>query len=47
MDSSFDDIVVDLSSDGSGKSHIKMISSSSSLFYFGKTIGLTRGKEMN
>ena len=46
MDSSFDDIVVDLSSDGSGKSHIKM-TSFSSLFYFGKTISLTRGKEMN
>jgi len=31
MDSSFDDVVVDLSSGGGGEGHIKMTSSSSSI----------------
>jgi len=45
MDSSFDDAVVDLLSCGGGEGRIKI--TSSSLFSFGKTVGLTRGREMN
>jgi len=47
MDSLFDDIVVDLSSGGGGEGHIKMTSSSSSLFSFGGTVSLTHGREVN
>ena len=46
MNSSFNDIVVDLSSGGGGEGCIKM-SSSSSLFSFGETVGLTYGREVN
>ena len=46
MDSSFDDTVVDLSSGGGGEGHIKM-TSFSSLFSFGGTIGLTYEREVN
>jgi len=45
MDSLFDDAVVDLLSDGGGEGHIKIISSS--LFSFGETVSLTRGRELN
>ena len=44
IDSLFDNVVVDLSS-GSGKECIKI--TSSSLFSFGGTVGLTHGSEMN
>ena len=44
IDSLLDNVVVDLSS-GSGEKHIKI--TSSSLFSFGKTVGLTHGSEMN
>ena len=47
MDSSFDDIVVDLSSGGGREGHIKMTSSFSSLFSFREIVGLTYGREMN
>ena len=47
IDSLLDDTVVDLSSSGGGEGHIKMISSSSSLFSFGGIVGLTRGREIN
>jgi len=49
MDSSFNDIVVDLSSGGDGEDCIKMSFSSFSfsLFSFGETVGLTRGREVN
>jgi len=47
MDSLFDNIVVDLLSGGSGEGHIKMTSSSSFLFSFGKTVSLICGKEVN
>jgi len=43
IDSLLDNVVVDLSS-GSGEEHIKI---TSSLFSFGKTVGLTHGSEMN
>jgi len=46
MDTSLDDTVVDLSSGGGGEGNIK-ITSSSLLFSFGETIGLTCGKEVN
>jgi len=46
IDSLLDDAVVDLLSSGGGEGHIKIISSSS-LFSFGGTIGLTCGREMN
>jgi len=46
IDSLLDDVVVDLLSSGGGEGCIKMISSSS-LFSFGKTIGLTCGREMS
>ena len=42
IDSLLDSVVVDLSSSG-GEGHIKMTFSSSSLFSFEKTIGLTHG----
>jgi len=45
MDSSFDDAVVDLLSCGGGEGYIKI--TSSSLFSFGETVGLTHGREMN
>jgi len=41
-----DNVVVDLSF-GGGEGHIKMTSSSSSLFSLGGTVGLTRGSEVN
>ena len=44
IDSLLDNVVVDLSS-GSREKHIKI--TSSSLFSFGKTVGLTHGSEMN
>ena len=47
IDSLLDDIVVDLSLGGGGEGHIKMTSSSSSLFSFGETVSLTRGREVN
>jgi len=47
IDSLLDDIVVDLSLGGGGEDHIKITSFSSSLFSFGKTIGLTHGREVN
>ena len=46
MDSLFDDIVVDLSSSSSKKGYIRMISSFSSLFSFGRTVGLTHEREV-
>jgi len=46
IDSLLDNVVVDLSFDG-GEGHIKMSSSSSSLFSLGGTVGLTRGSEVN
>jgi len=45
MDSSFDDIVVDLLLGSGRESCIKI--TSSSLFSFGRTVGLTCGKEVN
>ena len=45
IDSLLDNVVVDLSS-VSGEGHVK-ITSSSSLFSFGRTVGLTRGSKMN
>jgi len=45
IDSLLDNIVVDLF--GGGEGHIKMTSSSSSLFSLGGTVGLTRGREVN
>jgi len=48
IDSSFDDIVVNLLLGGGGEGHIKITSSFSfSLFSFGETISLTREKEVN
>jgi len=44
IDSLLDNVVVDLSS-GSREEHIKI--TSSSLFSFGKTVGLTHRSEMN
>jgi len=41
IDSLFDDIVVDLSLGGGEEGHIKMTSSSSFLFSFERTVGLT------
>jgi len=46
IDSLLDNVVVDLSF-GGGEGHIKMTSSSSSLFSLGGTIGLTHGREVN
>ena len=46
IDSLLDNVVVDLSS-VSGEGRIKITSSFSSLFSFGRTVGLTRGSEMN
>jgi len=46
IDSLLDSVVVDLSSSG-GEGHIKMTSSSSSLFSFWGTVGLTHGSEAN
>ena len=46
IDSLLDNVVVDLSF-GGGEGHIKMTSSSSSLFSLGGTIGLTRGSKVN
>jgi len=45
IDSLLDDAVVDLSSGGGGEGCIK-ITSSSSLFSFGGTVGLTHGRDM-
>jgi len=45
IDSLLDNIVADLF--GGGEGHIKMTSSSSSLFSLGGTVGLTRGREVN
>jgi len=45
MDSSFDDAVVELLSCGSREGRIKI--TSSSLFSFGETVGLTHGRETN
>jgi len=39
-------VVVDLSF-GGGERHIKMTTSSSSLFSLGGTVGLTHGREVN
>jgi len=47
MDSSFDDIVVDLLSGSGREGHIKMTFSFSSLFSFERTVGLTHRKEVN
>jgi len=47
IDSLLDDAVVDLSSGGGGEGCIKITSSSSSLFSFGRTIGLTHGRDVN
>jgi len=47
MDSSFDDIVIDLSSGGGGEGHIKITSSSSILFSFGGILGMTFGMNRN
>ena len=47
MDSSFDNTVVDLSSGGGGKGHIKITSSSSVLFSFGGILGMTFGMDGN
>ena len=41
-----DNVVVDLSF-GGGEGHIKMTSSSSSLFSLGGTVGLTHGRKVN
>jgi len=46
IDLLLDNVVVDLSF-GSGEEHIKITSSSSSLFFLGGTIGLTCGREVN
>jgi len=46
IDSLLDDVVVDLLSSGSREGCIKIISSSS-LFSFGRTVGLTREREIN
>jgi len=46
IDSLLDSVVVDLSSSG-GEGHIKMTFSSSSLFSFEKTVGLTHGSKVN
>ena len=46
IDSLLDNVVVDLSS-GGGEGHIKITSSSSSLFSFGETVGLTCESKMN
>jgi len=46
IDSLLDSVVVDLSSSG-GEGHIKMTSSSSSLFSFWGTVGLTHGSKAN
>jgi len=46
IDLLLDDAVVDLLSDGGKERHIK-ITSSSSLFSFGETVGLTCGREVN
>jgi len=46
IDSLLDNMVVDLSF-GGGEGHIKMTSSSSSLFSLRGTVGLTRGREVN
>jgi len=46
IDSLLDNVVVDLSS-GGGEGHIKMTSSSSSLFSLRGTVGLTHGREVN
>ena len=46
IDSLLDNMVVDLSF-GGGEGHIKMTSSSSSLFSLRGTIGLTHGSEVN
>jgi len=42
-----DDTVMDLLLDGGRKGHIKMTSSSSVLFSFGETVGLTCGRDEN
>jgi len=47
IDSLFDDTVVDLLSSSGREGCIKMISSSSSLFSFGRTVSLTCGRKMN
>jgi len=47
IDSLLDDVVVDLLSSGGREKYIKIISSSSSLFSFGRTVGLTREREIN
>jgi len=47
IDLLLDDVVVDLLSSGGREGHIKIISSSFSLFSFGRTVGLTRGREIN
>jgi len=47
IDSLFDDAVVDLLPCGSRERHIKITSFSSSLFSFGGTVGLIRGREVN
>jgi len=47
MDSSFDDTVVDLSSGGGGKRHIKITSSSFVLFSFGRILSMTFGMDGN
>ena len=46
IDLLLDDAVVDLLSDGGKERHIK-ITSSSSLFSFGETVGLTCEREVN
>jgi len=47
IDLLLDDVVVDLLSSGGREECIKIIFSSSSLFSFGRTVGLTRGREIN
>jgi len=47
IDSSFDDIVVDLLSGGGGEGCIKITSSSSVLFSFGGILGMTFGMDRN
>jgi len=46
IDLLLNNVVVDLSS-VSGEEHIKITSSSSSLFSFGRTVGLTHENEIN
>jgi len=46
IDLLLDDAIVDLLSDSGKERHIK-ITSSSSLFSFGETVGLTCGREVN